>query len=175
MTLIECPACGRQISVEAVSCPGCGHPHDASHVQRSNAVCYACKNTATTRCQRCGKLACVQHVYPVEVIQNSISRGISWGISWELRCDACKKEADELNDIHRSMNIVGIVIGVAVVAFVLLLVVGASKTRRVPAQTISSPPIKNPEIPYLLNENKPFPRPRNAPKDLDEQKNQGAR
>lgn len=26
MTLIACPACQRGISVEAVSCPSCGHP-----------------------------------------------------------------------------------------------------------------------------------------------------
>jgi hypothetical protein len=27
MPLIECPACGRQISVEADACPQCGHPN----------------------------------------------------------------------------------------------------------------------------------------------------
>jgi hypothetical protein len=27
MPLIECPACGRQISVEAEACPQCGHPN----------------------------------------------------------------------------------------------------------------------------------------------------
>ena len=27
MPLVECPACGRQISVEAEACPQCGHPN----------------------------------------------------------------------------------------------------------------------------------------------------
>jgi len=24
--LIDCPACGRRLSAQALSCPGCGHP-----------------------------------------------------------------------------------------------------------------------------------------------------
>ncbi len=36
MTLIACPACDRRISIEAVSCPSCGHPGQVNprHVDR---------------------------------------------------------------------------------------------------------------------------------------------
>lgn len=30
MALIPCPACSRQVSTQAVACPGCGHPGDAA-------------------------------------------------------------------------------------------------------------------------------------------------
>ena len=29
MALIPCPACSRQVSAQAVACPGCGHPNEA--------------------------------------------------------------------------------------------------------------------------------------------------
>jgi uncharacterized membrane protein YvbJ len=33
MALIPCPACGRQLSEAAPTCPGCGHPVAAPHGQ----------------------------------------------------------------------------------------------------------------------------------------------
>lgn len=33
ITLIVCPACGRQISNQATTCPGCGHPFTAKKVR----------------------------------------------------------------------------------------------------------------------------------------------
>ena len=35
MALIPCPACGRQVSEAAPTCPGCGHPVAASERQSS--------------------------------------------------------------------------------------------------------------------------------------------
>jgi hypothetical protein len=37
MPLIDCPACGRQISTEAESCPQCGHPRARQEQQDSAA------------------------------------------------------------------------------------------------------------------------------------------
>jgi len=35
MALIPCPACGRQVSEAAPTCPGCGHPVAAPHGRSS--------------------------------------------------------------------------------------------------------------------------------------------
>lgn len=34
MALIKCPECGREVSDQATSCPGCGHPlHDVTTIE----------------------------------------------------------------------------------------------------------------------------------------------
>ena len=37
MKLIHCPACARQVSSEAVSCPGCGQPLQAEQSRQASA------------------------------------------------------------------------------------------------------------------------------------------
>ncbi len=47
--LIDCPACGRQISVQAAACPQCGHPNRQADPVQAESKCYACSSAATTR------------------------------------------------------------------------------------------------------------------------------
>src|SRR5262249_42796301 len=56
MPLINCSACGREISTEAEACPQCGHPNRPPERAPAGPRCYACSATATTRCQSCGAL-----------------------------------------------------------------------------------------------------------------------
>lgn len=84
MALMNCPACGLQISTQAVACPGCGHPNKLYPVAALDAPnCYACPRQATTRCQSCGTLSCALHL-------ESIGLGRQ---GYELRCKDCVESA----------------------------------------------------------------------------------
>jgi hypothetical protein len=88
MPLIECPACGRQISVEAEACPQCGHPNrPTAPAAAAGPKCYACSASATTRCQSCGALSCAQHLQSIYVYHGH-------GGAYELRCDSCYSSAE---------------------------------------------------------------------------------
>ena len=105
MPLIDCPECGRQISTQAEACPQCGHPNRAGFQPAKGPQCYACLAPATTRCQSCGALSCVQHVQNIFV-----SRGHGGG-AYELRCQSCYSSAQ-----------VWQVIGWVIMAFILCIV-----------------------------------------------------
>ncbi len=104
--LIPCPACERQISVEAEACPQCGHPNrratrsPAPTRPSSGPTCYACRTPATTRCQACGKLSCAVHV-------NSIFVPHGKGGANELRCSECYSSA-------QTWKVIGWVVGVVI-------------------------------------------------------------
>ena len=82
MALVTCPACGRQISIEADACPQCGHPNRLPAPTAATTKCYACAAPATTRCQSCGALSCAQHLQSIFVPHWG-----GWG--YELRCQSC--------------------------------------------------------------------------------------
>jgi predicted amidophosphoribosyltransferase len=84
MPLINCPACGREISIEAEACPGCGHPNRPR--APSGPSCYACSAAATTRCQSCGALSCAEHLQSIYVWHGQ-------GGAYELRCQSCYSSA----------------------------------------------------------------------------------
>jgi hypothetical protein len=84
MALINCPACGRQISIEADACPGCGHPNRPR--APSGPSCYACSAAATTRCQSCGAFSCAEHLQSIYVSHGR-------GGAYELRCQSCYSSA----------------------------------------------------------------------------------
>ena len=86
MPLIECPACGRQISAEAEACPQCGHPNRPTAPAAAGPKCYACAALATTRCQSCGALSCAQHLESIYVYHGH-------GGAYELRCESCYSSA----------------------------------------------------------------------------------
>ena len=95
MPLIDCPACGRQISVEAEACPQCGHPNRRAATPAPAAepapaaagpTCYACPASATTRCQSCGALSCAVHLQSIYVSHGH-------GGAYELRCSSCYDSA----------------------------------------------------------------------------------
>jgi len=86
MPLINCRACGHQISVEAEACPQCGHPNRPSTRAEAGPKCYACSATATTKCQSCGTPSCVEH------LQSIYARHIRGG-AYELRCESCYSSA----------------------------------------------------------------------------------
>ena len=86
MPLIECPACGRQISIEAEACPQCGHPNRRSDLAPTGPRCYACAALATTWCQSCGRLSCAQHLQSIYVPHGH-------GGAYELRCESCYSSA----------------------------------------------------------------------------------
>jgi hypothetical protein len=86
MPLIQCPACNRQISTEAVACPQCGHPNRSMARDSAAPECYACSSPATTRCQSCGNLSCALHLQSIFVRYGR-------GGSYELRCESCYASA----------------------------------------------------------------------------------
>jgi hypothetical protein len=88
MSLIICPACGRQISQMAAACPQCGHPNHPTNPTVAGPKCYACSATATTRCQSCGALSCAQHLQTIRVSDGRTG----WP---ELRCASCYPAAEE--------------------------------------------------------------------------------
>jgi hypothetical protein len=112
MPLIPCPACGRQISTEAEACPQCGHPNKPIIFVDDNSgpSCYACRKTATTRCQSCGQLSCAMHV-------NSIYVSHGRGGGYELRCNSCYSYA-------QAWQVIGIVIAAIVVIGFFIFVMG---------------------------------------------------
>ena len=103
MTLIECPACGRQISAEANACPQCGHPNRAAGLK-----CYACAVPATTRCQSCGALSCVRHVQSIYVSHGE-------GGANELRCETCYSSAEARTAFERLFVWIALAIGVVII------------------------------------------------------------
>src|SRR5262249_53124665 len=115
--LVNCSACGRQISTEAESCPQCGHPNRAAPPVSTGPRCYACSQTATTRCQSCGTLSCAEHVQSIYIVPWSIC-GFGPDGGNELRCESCRASA-------ATSNMVGWVIGgiivVAVIAFIIFM------------------------------------------------------
>jgi hypothetical protein len=99
MPLMPCPACGREISVEADACPQCGHPNYTARAAApappaqtappawGGPKCYACPNPATTRCQCCGLMSCAVHVESIYVSHGR-------GGAYELRCSSCYESAE---------------------------------------------------------------------------------
>jgi hypothetical protein len=86
MPLTKCAACGGQISTEAEACPHCGHPNHPAAPASTGPKCYACPAPATTKCQSCGTLSCVQHVQSIFVRYGQ-------GGAYELRCESCYSSA----------------------------------------------------------------------------------
>ena len=86
MPLINCPACGHRISIEAEACPECGHPNRHPTQAHDEAKCHACSATATTRCHKCNALSCAQHVQSIYVPHGE-------GGAYELRCKSCYDDA----------------------------------------------------------------------------------
>src|SRR5208282_5917160 len=84
MPLVNCPTCGRAISTEAEACPQCGHPNRPSKRAPAGPKCYACSATATTKCQSCGTLSCVEHL-----------ESIAYGEGFALVCESCCAKAKE--------------------------------------------------------------------------------
>jgi hypothetical protein len=62
--------------------------------------CHACAAPATTKCQRCGTLACVAHIDPIRVHMRS----------YELRCKKCYERADADNAGYRLLLVMFFVI-----------------------------------------------------------------
>lgn len=112
MPLIDCAACGHKISVEAEACPQCGHPNQPT--TREGPKCHACSAVATTRCQKCNKLSCAQHVKSIYVFHGE-------GGAYELRCKACFGNAEYWNTIRWIL----IGIGVLIAVFILILTAGS--------------------------------------------------
>jgi hypothetical protein len=106
MALISCPACGRQISIQAAACPQCGHPNQHAAQASSGPTCYACSLPATTRCQSCGALSCAQHLQSIYVSHGR-------GGAYELRCQSCYASA-------AAWRTVGIVF--AVIIFIIIAI-----------------------------------------------------
>jgi hypothetical protein len=111
LTLIDCAKCRQKISIQANSCPLCGHPRAAGPME-SPPACHACANLATVRCQRCGKLCCVLHQFPIFVHRRK-------GGATEIRCAPCKTEAEKSNEAHHLFGCISVV--VMILAFLLLL------------------------------------------------------
>ena len=107
MPLINCPACGHKISVEAEACPECGHPNRPHKEASEGPKCYACSATATTRCQKCNKLSCAEHVQSIYVSHGR-------GGAYELRCESCYSDA-------QTWKMIGWVI-FGIVAFIMLMI-----------------------------------------------------
>ena len=110
MPLIECAACGREISTEAEACPQCGHPNRAAARAATGPKCYACSAAATTRCQSCGVLSCAQHLRSIYVTHGR-------GGAYELRCESCYSSA-------MVWKIVGGIIFLIVLVIILVFVFG---------------------------------------------------
>ena len=64
MPLINCDECEHEVSTVAEVCPNCGYSIRGT---KSDPKCNACSAAATTKCQRCGVLSCVEHVQPHHV------------------------------------------------------------------------------------------------------------
>jgi hypothetical protein len=108
MPLINCPACGREISTEAEACPQCGHPNRPSTRAPSGPTCYACSAAATTRCQSCGALSCAQHLQSIYVPHGR-------GGAYELRCESCYSSA-------MSWKVFGWIFGGIVLVIILVII-----------------------------------------------------
>jgi hypothetical protein len=107
MALIDCPACGRQISIEAASCPQCGHPNREAEPAAEGPRCYACSALATTRCVSCNELSCARHLQSIYVTHGR-------GGANELRCQTCYSSARFWTVV--SWIVAGIVL-LAIIAF----------------------------------------------------------
>ena len=80
MPLVNCPECARQVSTAAEACPQCGHPMKGATTNRpAGSKCYACAAAATTRCQHCGTLSCVEHL-----------NHINYGLGPKILCKSCR-------------------------------------------------------------------------------------
>jgi hypothetical protein len=108
MPLIDCPACGHQISVEADACPQCGHPNRQVEYDPSEPSCYTCSAPATTRCMRCNRLSCVRHVQSVHVRYNR-------GEGHELLCKNCRAWIEKWQKV--GWIVAGILITIMLFAF----------------------------------------------------------
>lgn len=86
MPLIDCKACGNQISIEATSCPQCGHPNRYVESGPTASRCYRCNKTATTKCHRCEKLTCEMHS---EVAKVRDVKDNEYFYIEQTLCDAC--------------------------------------------------------------------------------------
>jgi hypothetical protein len=106
MPLIDCPACGRQISVEAEACPQCGHPNRPK--APAGPKCYACSAPATTRCQSCGALSCAEHLQSIYVPHGR-------GGAYELRCESCHSSA-------MAWKLFGWILGGVVFVIILIII-----------------------------------------------------
>ena len=84
MPLIQCSACGRQISTEADTCPQCGHPNRAAP-RAAGQPCYSCSAAATTRSSK--------RVQAGRTPSRSIFVSHGRGGAYELRCDSCYSSA----------------------------------------------------------------------------------
>jgi uncharacterized membrane protein YvbJ len=110
MSLIPCPECGREISIAAEACPGCGHPNRVRPHAPTGPTCYSCSAAATTRCQSCGALSCAEHLQSIYVTHGR-------GGAYELRCQSCYESA-------KARQIVGWIIFAIILVFVAIIFFG---------------------------------------------------
>jgi hypothetical protein len=112
--LIDCPACGRQISPQAEACPQCGHPNrPAAPRTPAGPSCYACSADATTRCQSCGVLSCATHLQSIYVYHGK-------GGAYELRCENCYSSAVTWKVVGWIIGGIGLIV-MAIIFFTVFL------------------------------------------------------
>jgi hypothetical protein len=104
MSLIHCAECGREISTEAESCPGCGFPVHKKETADVGPRCYACSAPATTRCVSCNALSCARHLQSIFVSHGR-------GGAYELRCRQCYATASTMRTFGTVMFFV--ILGIA--------------------------------------------------------------
>jgi hypothetical protein len=112
MSLTPCPACGREISTEARSCPQCGHPQGETATAPVGSKCYACTAPATTRCEQCQAPSCAQHLQGIHV-------GIGEKKRYQLRCQQCYSEAKANEALLPWFFVFGCIFFIAVIVFIL--------------------------------------------------------
>lgn len=101
MALVKCPDCKRDVSDLATTCLGCGRPiagvqssaatrPEVSKEKTSNVVLCrlaGCKNEASSRCNTCSNVYCIQHI----IVRTTNIGGVSY------ECDVCsRKRSDEM-------------------------------------------------------------------------------
>src|SRR5262249_57931217 len=129
MGLIKCPACGREISTEAESCPQCGHPNRPTGAAAAGPKCYACAAPATTRCQSCGALSCATHLQSVYVSHGR-------GGAYELRCAPCYASAMESKALNM---VIGICLIVVILIVILVIVLQSQRAKGPKKDTTQAP------------------------------------
>ena len=109
MSLLNCPECSREISDAAEACPQCGYPMRAA--APAGPKCYACELAATSRCQCCGAMSCVEHLQSIYVRHYK-------GGAYELRCVKCHTSADR-------SKMIGFLISSFLIVIVLIVLISS--------------------------------------------------
>lgn len=130
MSLIKCPACGKEISAQAVSCPNCGHPLLTT---KTKGVFSGAQGVGVA-----GAIIFTPWLWPVALYPSLVRKTLSIASATKVRTEDATEPTEQKKPLQSVATAIGAVFFIAVVIIGAVGSSGDKATRGAGAAPITS-------------------------------------